>query len=170
MPAPAMPFSGGRYTSRGTTRIYFLTAIASYTTAVTRLELNAGVDLTTHIADSSGWSVSTDQIDAPDMSTRFTPTIPGQVTAEASSLTLYASRTGTDARNSFTSGSSTLPATSGYIVILFGGDIAGNKMDVWPVTVGSVAKQISVQGSDPDTLVISFSPTGEPAQNLAIPA
>jgi hypothetical protein len=169
MPAAAIPF-GTRYTSRGTTRIYFLTAIASYTTAVTRLELNAGVDLTAQIMDSSGWTVSADQIDAPDMATRFTSKIPGAISADDSSLTMYASKNGVDARATFSSGSSTVPATSGYVVILFGGDIAANKMDVWPVTVSSVAKQISVQGSDPDTLVISFSPTGEPAQNLAIPA
>jgi hypothetical protein len=170
MPAGALTFTGGRYTSRGTTRINFLTAIASYTTAVTRAEINAGVDLTPQIMDSSGWSVSSDQIDAPDMSTRFTSKIAGAISADDSSLTMYASKTGVDARATFTSGSSVTPATSGFIVILFGGDVAGNKMDVWPVTVSSVAKQISVQGSDPDTLVITFAPTGEPASNLVIPA
>lgn len=170
MPATPITFTGGRYTSRGTTRIYFLTTIASYTTAVTRAELNAGVDLTPQIADSSGWSVKTNQIDAPDMSTRFTATIPGAIAADDSSLTMYASKTGVDARATFTSGSSTVPATSGYIVILFGGDTAANKMDVWPVTVGSVAKQISPQGDNADTLMVSFSPTGEPAKDLAIPA
>lgn len=169
MPAPAITASQ-RYTSRGTTRIYFLTAVASYTTAVTRAELNAGTDLTTQIADRSGWSVSSDQIDTPDMATRFTSTIPGAITAEESSLTMYASKNGVDARAIFTSGTSGTPATSGYIVILFGGDVAANKMDVWPVTVSSVAKQISVQGDAADTLVITFSPTAEPASNLAIPA
>lgn len=169
MPAPAITASQ-RYTSRGTTRIYFLTTVASYTTAVTRLELNAGVDLTTQIMDSSGWTVSSDQLDAPDMATRFTSKIPGPITAEDSSLTMYASKNGFDARATFSSGSSGTNATSGYIVLLFGGDVAANKMDVWPVTVSSVAKQMSVQGDAPDTLVISFSPTAEPAQNLAIPA
>lgn len=170
MPATAIPMGGPRYTSRGTTRIYFLTAIASYTTAVTRVELNAGLDLTTQIMDSSGWTVTSDQIDAPDMATRFTSKIAGPISADDSSLTMYASKNGVDARAVFTSGSSSTPATTGYIVILFGGDVAANKMDVWQVTVSSVAKQISVQGSDPDTLVITFAPTAEPAVNLAIPA
>lgn len=169
MAAPAITASQ-RYTSRGSTKIYWLTAIASYATAVTRAELNAGTDLSPQLMDASGWTVSSEQIDAPDMATRFTSKIAGAITAEDSSLTMYASRTGVDARASFTSGTSSTLPTSGYIVLLFGGDIAGNKMDVWPVTVSSVAKQISVQGDNPDTLVISFSPTGEPAVNLAIPA
>jgi hypothetical protein len=170
MPASAIPFTGGRYTSRGTTRIYFLTTIASYTTAVTRSELNAGLDLSTQIMDAEGWTVSSEQIDAPDMATRFTSKIAGSISAEDSSLTMYASRTGVDARATFSSGTSSVLPTSGFIVILYGGDIAANKMDVWPVTVASVAKQLSVQGDAPDTLVITFSPTAEPAQNLAIPA
>lgn len=170
MAATPITFTGGRYTSRGTTRIYFLTTIASYATAVTRAELNAGVDLTPQIADLEGFSQSSEQIETPDMASRFTSTIPGAITVEDSSITMYASKTGVDARATFTSGSSTVPATTGYIVILFGGDTAANKMDVWPVIVGSVAKQISAQGSDADTLVISFSPTGEPAVTLAVPA
>jgi hypothetical protein len=169
MPAPAIPF-GTRFTSRGTTRIYFLTAVASYTTAVTRTELNAGVDLTTQIMDSSGWSVKSNQIDTPDASTRFTSKIPGPIDAVDSSLTMYASKNGVDARATFSSGSSTVPPTAGYVVILYGGDVASNKMDVWPVTVSSVSKNIELGGDKADTLVISFSPTGEPAQNLTTPA
>jgi hypothetical protein len=169
MPASAIPFGNTRYTSRGTTRIYFLTAIASYPTTITRGELNAGTDLTTQVMDSSGWTVSSDQIDAPDMATRFTSKIPGAISADDSSLTMYAAQNGVDARAVFSSGSSGSAATSGYIVFLFGGDVAGYKMDAWKVTVSSVAKQISVQGSDPDTLQIAFSPTAEPAVNLTIP-
>jgi hypothetical protein len=163
MAAPAITASQ-RYTSRGSTKIYWLTAVASYATAVTRAELNAGTDLSPQLMDASGWSVSSEQIDAPDMATRFTSRIAGAITAEDSSLTMYASKNGVDART-------LMPQDAqGYIVILFGGDVAANKMDVWPVTVSSVSKQISVQGDNPDTLVISFSPTNVPAQNLAIPA
>jgi hypothetical protein len=60
--------------------------------------------------------------------------------------------------------------TAGFIVILYGGDVAGQKMDVWPVTVASVAKQISFQGDAPDTLVFSYSPTAVPASTVTIPA
>lgn len=162
MAAPAIPASV-RYTSRGFTKIYWVPAISNIS-APTRSELNVGTDLSPQLMDSSGWTVTSEQIDAPDMATRFTSKIPGSITAEDSSLTLYASKNGVDAR-------SLMPQdTAGYIVILFGGDTAGNKMDVWPVTVASVAKTISVQGTDPDTLVISYSPSSVPAQNVTIPA
>lgn len=162
MPAPAITAST-RYTSRGFTKIYWLTATTNYLSP-SRAELNAGTDLSPQIMDSSGWTVSSDQIDAPDMANRFTSKIAGAISADDSSLTMYASKNGVDART-------LMPRdTAGYIVILFGGDNTGaGKMDVWPVTVASVGKQISVQGSDPDTLVISFSPTAPPAENVAIP-
>jgi hypothetical protein len=161
MAAPAITASV-RYTSRGTTKIYWVVTAANYLTP-TRPELNAGVDLSPQLNDSAGWSVSSEQIDTPDMANRFTSKIPGAITAEDSSLTMYASKTGADART-------VMPQDAvGNIVLLFGGDTAGNKMDVWPVTVASVSKQISVQGGDADTLQISFSPTNVPAQNVTIP-
>jgi len=153
-----------RFTSRGSTVIYWLTAIASPTTAVTRAELNAGTNLSPQIMDGSGFTVSSEQIDAPDMATRFTSKIAGSITAEDSSLTMYASKTGVDARQLMAQD------TPGFIVILYGGDVAGQKMDVWPVTVSSVAKQISFGGDAPDTLVFSYSPTSVPTSTLAIPA
>ena len=162
--APPVITAATRYTSRGSTKIYWVPTVASYATAVTRAELNAGTDLSTQLMDSSGWSVSANQIDAPDMSTRFTSKIAGEITADDSSLTMYASKNGVDAR-------ALMPRDAvGFIVILFGGDIPGNKMDVWQVSVTAVSKQISVQGKDPDTLVISYSPTAPPTENLVIPA
>jgi hypothetical protein len=162
MPAPAIT-AATRFSSRGFTKIYWLTATANYLSP-SRAELNAGTDLSPQIMDGSGWTVSSEQIDAPDMATRFTSKIPGSIAAEDSSLTMYASKNGVDAR-------SLMPQdTAGYIALLYGGDVAGYKMDVWPVTVASVAKAISFQGDAPDTLVITYSPSAVPAQNVAVPA
>lgn len=152
-----------RYTSRGSTKTYWLTACANIQSP-SRAELNAGTDLSPQIADSSGWTVSSEQIDTPDMATRFTTTIAGAITAEDSSLTMYASKNGVDARSLMAQD------TAGFIVWLDGGDVATYKMDVWPVTVSSVSKQRSVQGDNADTLVISYSPTAVPASNIAVPA
>lgn len=161
MPAPAITAST-RFTSRGTTKVYWVVTIANYLSP-TRAELNAGTDLSPQVADSSGWSVSSDQIDTPDMATRFTSKIPGAISADDSSLTLYTSKTGVDART-------LMPQDAvGYIVWLDGGDTTGNKMDVWPVTVSSVSKQRAVQGDNADTLVISYAPTNVPASNVTIP-
>lgn len=161
MAAPAITAST-RYTSRGTTKVYWVPTMASYTSP-TRAELNAGTDLTPQLMDSSGWAVSSEQIETPDAASRFTSKIPGAISADDSSLTMYASKNGVDAR-------SLMPQdATGFIVLLLGGDTVGNKMDVWPVTVASVAKQISLTGSDADTLLISYSPTAVPAQNVTIP-
>lgn len=161
MAAPAITAST-RYTSRGTTKIYWVVTIANYLLP-TRAELNAGTDLSPQLTDSSGWSVKANQIPTPDLASRFTTSVPGEITAEDSSLTMYASKNGVDART-------LMPQdTVGNIVLLYGGDTAGNKMDVWPVTVASVSKQISVDGSKADTLMISYSPSNVPASSVTIP-
>jgi hypothetical protein len=77
---------------------------------------------------------------------------------------MYASKTGVDARQLM---QQDFP---GFIVILYGGDVPGQKMDVWPVTVSSVSKQISFGGDAPDTLVFAFSPSAVPASTVTIPA
>lgn len=161
MPAPAIT-AATRYTSRGFTKIYWVVTISNYLSP-SRAELNAGTDLSPQLMDGSGWTASSEQIDAPDMATRFTSKIAGAITAEDSSLTMYASKNGVDARQ-------LMPQdAAGFIVLLYGGDTTGNKMDVWPVTVSSVAKQISFQGDAPDTLVITYSPSSVPASNVTIP-
>lgn len=162
MPAPAITAST-RYTSRGTTKIYWCPAVAS-PAAPTRAELNAGTDLSPQIADRDGWSVESEMIETPDLANRYTSTIPGVITAEDSSLTMYMSKNGVDAR-------SLMPRDqSGFIVILDGGDIAANKMDVYPVTVMSVSKNREVDGGDADTLMVSYAITAAPSENIAVPA
>ena|SRR2546425_6666409 len=161
MPAPAITAST-RYTSRGTTAVYWVVTIAS-PASPTRSELNAGTNLATQIADAKGWSVKTNMIDAPDMSTRYTPTIPGAISADDSSLTMYMSKNGVDAR-------ALMPQDAvGFIVWLDGGDVASNKMDVFPVTVASHSKQRNADGGSADTLMISYAITALPSLNVAVP-
>lgn len=162
MPAPAIS-AATRYTSRGTARYYWIVTIANYLSP-SRAELNAGTDLSTQVMDLSGFGLESDQIDTPDVASRFTKKIPGPINAEDSTITMYQSVTGTDARQ-------LMPQdTAGYIVVFPGGDVATRKMHVWPVRVASVKYQYSANGSDPDTQVFTFSPTDVPAENVAIPA
>jgi hypothetical protein len=162
MAAPVITASV-RYSARGATKIYWLPAVAT-PAAVTRAELNAGTDLSPQIADASGFSVSSEQIETPDLATRYTSTVPGSISAEESTLTMYASRNGVDARS--------LMARDvvGFIGLLHGGDVSGYKCDIYPVTISSVAKQIQVAGSEADTLVFTYAITAEPAENVAVPA
>lgn len=162
MPAPAIS-AATRYSSRGTARWLWVVTIANYLSP-SRAEINAGTDLSTEVMDSSGFGLESEQIDTPDVASRFTKKIPGPINAEDSTLTMYQSVTGTDARQ-------LMPQdTAGHVVIMPGGDVATRKMHIWPVRVASVKYQYSSDGSDADTMVFTFSPTNVPAENVAIPA
>lgn len=162
MPAPNIA-AVNKYTSRGKTDVYWIVSIGN-PSAPTRGELNAGTSLKNIVMGSAGWSVSSNQIPAPALGNRYTPTIPGEITAEESSLTLYMDQQGDDARQLMPDDA------AGFIVWLYGGDIAANKMSVFPVTVSSQSPQVSVDGSAPDTMMFAYSITDVPARNLTIPA
>lgn len=155
--------ASSRYINPDTTRFYFLTAVSNKA-APTRSELNAGTDLSGEVQEVEGWLTSSDQVETPDLDSRFTSKIPGRITAEDSTITFYADSTGADAR-------SLLPRdTAGFVIILDGGDVPGSTMDVFPVKVSSVGKSRSVEGSDAATVAIAFSITSEPAEDVTVPA
>lgn len=162
MPAtPIAPVT--RYWPVGTTQWLWVPTIANYKVAVTRSEINAGTNLSGEVADIDGWTVSSNQIDTPDVNSRFRSKIPGPIEAEDSSLTIYADPSGTDVRQ-------LLPRdTAGYIVRMDGGDVAGRKMSVFPV---KVASQNKLMGTDEEAgrIEIAFTITAIPAEDLTIPA
>lgn len=151
-----------KYTSRGTTKFYWVPTIAD-TSAPTRSELDAGTDLSPQVADATGWSVSSTMIETPDLATRYTSTIPGVINAEDSTLVMYMDKEGVDARALMSRDE------AGFICIMDGGDVTANKFDVYPVTVTSVSKMRSVAGSDADRLTFSYAITDEPTENVAVP-
>ena len=151
-----------RFINKGTTRVLWLTTIADKS-AVTRSEINAGTDLANEIQDLDGWLVESESVETPDLGTTFTGSIPGSTSSDDSSLTMYEDLGGTDARDLMPRG------TNGYIIWMDGGDVAGRTMDVFPVRVGSVGKNRSVD-DDPATLTINYNITSEPAENVTIPA
>lgn len=150
-----------RYYRPGYTKVYYLTAIGDYH-APTRPELDAGQDLSGEISAIDGWEVSSDTIDTPDLGSVFASKIPGAVSADDSSLTFYADAESDDVRALFPRG------TAGFVVFLDEDDVAGHKMDVFPVTVGSAPKQRSLD--DPAGIQVNFVITREPAENVTIPA
>lgn len=161
MPTPAITAST-RYFPRGTSKCYYVPSIAASTLTPTRAELNAGTDLSPQLADWSGFSVTGEQIDTPDLATTFNSKIPGATSAEESSLTMYSSKDGVDSR--------TLLARSvtGYIVWMPGGDVSGYKASVWPVTVTSNSEVIA--SDDAGKRNIQFAVTALPQENVTIPA
>lgn len=153
--------SSTRYYPPGTRQVYWTPDIADKT-APTRAELDAGIDLTGEIAAMAGFSVSSATVSVPDLSNRFAPDIPGQITAASSSITLYASEDSQDIRE-------ILPRdTSGFVVVLWEGDIAGRSMDVFPVTVISVPKDVTTTNAG--QMTVDFAITSVPAEDVTIPA
>jgi hypothetical protein len=149
-----------RYIPPGTTHYYWVATIANYLSP-TRAELNAGSDLTGEVQAVSGFATNSDQQDTPDLGSRFVSKIPGRITADDSSITLYSSSNSSDART-------LMPRdTAGYIVILPEGDVTGQKMDVFPVKVTGVPKSRDVE--NPATMTFQYAITKIPAENVTIP-
>jgi hypothetical protein len=151
-----------RYINVGTTVVYWVPAIGTKS-APTRGELNAGTNLVNENSAASGWGTKTDQVETPNMASRFTAKLPGRISADDSTISMYADLGGTDARQ-------LMPVdTNGFIVWLDGGDVTGRKMDVFPVRIASHSKARSVDGKEAAQIEIAFSITDQPAENVTIP-
>lgn len=160
MPASTIATST-RFFARGVSACIYMPSCANKS-APTRAEINAGTNLSTQIADLSGFSVTGNVIDTPDLATTFDSKIAGTTSAEDSSLDLYASVDGVDVR-------ALLPrTTAGFILWADGGDVAGRKADVFPVVVTSNSQMRST--SDAAKRRVSFAITSEPAESVTIPA
>lgn len=163
MATPAIVAST-RYIDAGVTKCYWLPSIAAANLTPTRAELNAGTDLSPQLADWSGWTVTSNLVDTPDLATTFTSKITGRTEAADSSITLYADKEGVDGR-------ALMPRlATGYIVFMDGGDIAANKCAVYPVTVSSCSLVRTVSGTEAAKLMVQYAITAQPGENLTVPA
>ncbi|MBD2900760.1 hypothetical protein amrb99_97690 [Actinomadura sp. RB99] len=161
---PATPIAAEeRYFERGVTKVYFLTAITAPTKIPTRTELNAGKDITEAIADIDGWKIEGDDIETPDLGSRFKKTIPGELSADDSSLTCYRDAMGLDIRTLLPRG------TKGYVVWLDAGDVEDGPMDIFPVRVKSLGKSRTVD-TDAANIEVTFSILDEPVEDASVPA
>lgn len=162
MPTAPSPLTATlRYTPPGNRKYYFITSAASYTSP-TRAEMAAGTDLSAEVATVTGWELAGATIDAPDLATGFVAQVSARTTAAASEIDFWASSTSADVRTVLTRG------TTGFIIILPEGDIAGQKMEVWPVKVTSMFLDSDME--NPAKVHVQFSVTKIPAQNVTIPA
>lgn len=163
MPAPTALPAASRFFQPEIAKYVFVPTIASATLVPTGAELGAGDDITGDIADISGWMVQSNQIDTPDMGTRFVGQIGGRTSAPSSSITFYGSQDAIDARVA-------MPRdTEGFLVIADGGLGTGSKADVFPVKVSSVGKVRST-GDQAFQVTITYSITAEPAEDVAVPS
>lgn len=160
---PATPISNpNKYFHRGKTKVYFVASISAIG-STTRSELNAGTDLSPVVSGADGWAVAGSKIETPNLSSEFTPSIAGSTQVGDPKLECDADQQGDDVRTLLPRG------TTGFIVILWGGDVAGNKMDVFPVEVLSVEKPLDMADAAAK-VTIGFAITLPPAVDIEVPS
>lgn len=150
-----------RYYRRGTTKVLWATAIASKS-APTRAEIDAATALEGETGAMGGWQTTSATVGTPALGSRFTPVVGGEITAAESSLTFWASKDANDVRTLLNR------EDTGFIIWMDEGDVAGQTMDVYPVTVTSQAKVRELDSAA--QIMAQFAITSEPAENVDIPS
>ncbi|REE62122.1 hypothetical protein BX257_4735 [Streptomyces sp. 3212.3] len=153
--------SSVRYYRRGTTKVLWVPTIASKQSP-SRAELSAGTALEAEAGAMAGWQTTSGTVPTPALGSRFTPVVGGEITAADSSLTFWASKDGNDVRTLLQR------EDVGYIVWMDEGDVPGQTMDVYPVSVTSQAKIRELDQAA--QIMAQFAITSEPAENVEIPA
>jgi len=158
----APPFSPAtRFLDAGVSRIYWVASIAA-TSAPTRSELNAGVDVTGEIAQIDGFQLESEVNSTQAFGSTFGTSKPGSLrTSGQPGMVTYADEGGYDVRRLWTR------MDTGFVVLLHGGDIAGNLMDVWPVTVAVVSKPFSTV--DAAFVLVQFTIHDDPVTDVEVP-
>jgi hypothetical protein len=109
--------------------------------------------------------VDAELLDVQNIGTSYRVKIPGNLSSpDSSSLTLYLSKNGVDARVLLGRG------VSGFLMFLDGGDVVAYKAEVYPVTVASHAVMRTTGGTEASKVLIRFAITAAPAQGVAVPA
>ncbi|MEV6791245.1 hypothetical protein AB0M87_04420 [Streptomyces sp. NPDC051320] len=150
-----------RYYRRGVSKVQWVPTIGDKS-APTRAELDAGTELSPETGAVNGWQITSNTQDAPALGTTFNAKVFSTTEVGDSSLTIYVSKTGTDVRTLLIRG------TTGFIVWMDEGDVAGSLMDVFPVQVMSQAKTRDIDALG--QVEVQFSIPSEPAENVVIPA
>jgi len=158
---PATPLNQAtRYSALSGLQIVYVPTVADVNNPL-RSEINAGTDLTGEVMEWEGFTTTSETIETPDL-TSFVAKIPGRVTAEDSSLTVYADADEDDVRDILPRG------TRGFLLWMDQGDTPGKKMDVYPIEVTSLTKVRSME--DATVLRVDVSMTQVPVNDVEIPA
>lgn len=152
-----------RFIRRGISRIIFLKAVTDPAKGPTRQEIKAGTDITCWPSEISGFTTSSNSVEVPDLCSKFPKKIPGAMTMDDSSMTMYEDLDSEEIETLFPEGE------EGYIYFMPKGDKPASKSgELWKVQVASTSRNYTV-GEDPATLVVNFTVTEAPIKGLAIP-
>lgn len=143
-------------------KVYVVTTLADMANP-TRLEIEAGTDVTNEIADISGFIATSGLINTPDYGRRFVSQIGGRLTVDQSTITFYASLDGQDIRTILARGDRV------HLIFCDQGDDEGLLADVFAVQVTSVGK-VRTTADQAHQITVSFAPTRPPAEDIPLPA
>lgn len=160
LPAPTALASTDRFMIAGKSKYVWVPTCVDYT-APTSAELTAGTDLSGQIMSVSGFTVQTNNLDAPDAGKRFTSKTPGRITADDSAFSIYRDASSDDVRSLLTRD------LEGFVAIFTEGIISGGTLDMYPVTVTSASKNEDIEAVG--NIEISFVITDIPATDIDIP-
>lgn len=159
---PATPLSASsRYIPPGTRRWNWLPAVAA-TSAPTRAEINAGIDLTGQVSAVTGFQLIAGTIDVTAFGDPFVTLAPALPAVSDCEIIFYASSDSNDVRTVLPRG------TTGFLLSLPEGDVAGRRCEVWPATVSAMFLDQDTEA--PAQIHVQFVITSLPSQNVTIPA
>lgn len=149
-----------KFFRRGRTKVFWVPTIASAALIPTAIEVNAGTNMTASVADMAGFAFTNSPIPTPTLDATFTTNIPGEDTAEESSLTFYEDTATNTLQTTLAKG------TEGNIVIFPTGTAgaspaAGDKAEVWPAQSTGPTREYSM-GNDPARWMVRFAMTKAP--------
>ncbi|QJY46656.1 hypothetical protein [Pseudonocardia broussonetiae] len=142
--------------------VVYVPVIAATTNIPTRVEINAGTDLTSEITAWEGFEVEPGEIEIRRLGKRLRGSIPGEITITSGRLDILADRGNDDVRDVLPDG------TVGYIVFMDEGDTPTKLMDIWPVRVNRLSKIRSMENAT--LLRVRFTHDELPVEDIVIPA
>lgn len=152
----------GRYFRRGKSKIMVCPSVAD-PAAPTAAELAAGVDISEHIADMSGFSLTNSPITTPDLATDFDSQITGPDATEASSFTLYDDDETETVRDLLAKG------TESVIVLMPYGRVVGKRLETWKTRSNGANDQWTL-AAEAAKFVVGLAVLEKPEQEGAVPA
>ncbi|HEX5568025.1 MAG TPA: hypothetical protein VFY14_14045 [Streptomyces sp.] len=152
-----------RFNRKGVTKILFADTIAAADYMPTSAEIAGATDYTKAIAAVEGFSIANQEIETPDMASTFVAKIPGDDSADDSSLTFYEDDVEDDIEQDLAKG------TTGFVIICRKGKTPGAKgMDVHPVRVASNSPAITAD-NEAAKIAVRFSIIDRPLLNATVP-
>lgn len=162
----------GLFFRRGQSNMTFLTALASTSLIPTAAEITAGVDLSKAILGVTGFNTTLNRVNTPVLDYAQEIQVAGPQTFGDASLTLADDdgTTSADSTARVAARTALAEGTNGYIVIAAsrrGKPVAATKVDVWPVLVGALNREITLDAQIARSTA-QLAITGAAAKDVAV--